>query len=143
MAIVNRDKDVSEQKEVVTTRIAPTVTAATYMLHVLAYPAELQAVQQAANGLSGAPFHYIDVYRFIPGAGATTITGLHASMAVTAVGTSGVQGFSLIAAGSTLLQLQAKDVLVLRTAVANTAATDVTVSLVVKKLQDIVSYYGA
>ena len=141
MAIVNRDNDSSQQQLDVTASVRPTTTAATYILWEAPYPCQLLKAQQAAVGLSGSPFHFIDIYRFIPGSGATTITGLHASVGVVAVGTSGSQGFSVLAASATLTQLQAKDMLVLRTAVANTAVTDVSISLVLKKLQDIVSYY--
>lgn len=141
MAIVNRDKDVSEQKVNFSARVLPTVTAATYLLWQAPYPCEVRNLTQAANGLSGSPFHFIDIYRW-NAAGPTTITGLHASLGVVAVGTSGTQSFSVQAPGNTLVQMQANDWLVLRTAVANTATTDVTVSGVVRKLQDIVSNYG-
>lgn len=141
MAIVNRDNAQGQQMEQVTAKVAATAAAATYMLWQAPFPCEVREISQSANGLSGAPFHFIDIYR-MAAAGLTTITGLHASLGVVAVGTSGPQGFSVIAPGSTLIQLQAKDILVLRTAVANTAVTDVAISLVVKKLQDIVSYYG-
>jgi len=140
MAIVNRDNDQSQQQEQLTAYVPATSAAATYMLWEAPFPCELRKVSQAFNGLSGAPFHFIDIYR-MAAAGLTTITGLHASLGVVAVGTSGPQGFSVIAPGSTLIQLQAKDILVLRTAVANTGTTGGTISLVVKKLQDIVSYY--
>ncbi len=140
MAIVNRDNATSQQQIDFTAKVVPTTTAATYILWEAPYPCELQKIQQSANGLSGSPFHFIDIYR-MAAAGLTTITGLHASLGVVAVGTSGPQGFSVIAPGSTLIQIQARDCLVLRTAVANTAVTDVAISIVVKKLQDIVSFY--
>lgn len=144
MALINRDKDASEQKADFTTTVYASTTAATYLLWQAPYPCELRNLQQAASGLSGAPFHYVDIYRFVVGAGATTIGGLHASVAVVAVGTSGSQGFSVLApSSSSLIQLQAKDWLVLRTAVANTAVASVTISGVVKKLEDIVSTYGS
>lgn len=141
MSIANRDLSPSQQKEQFTAKVGATATAATYILWVVPFPCELVAVKQAAAGLSGSPFHFIDVYR-MAAAGLTTITGLHASLGVVALSTSGPQAFSLIAAGSTLLQLQTNDAIVLRTAVANTATTGTDVSLVVKKLQDIVTTYG-
>lgn len=144
MALINRDKDASEQKTEFSVNLQNTVAAATYLLWQAPYPCEVRQLTQAASGLSGAPFHFIDVYRFVVGAGATTITGLHASVAVTAVGTSGVQGFSVLApSSSSLIVLQAKDCLVLRTAVANTAVAQVQVSGIVKKLEDILSTYGS
>lgn len=144
MAITNRDKDASEQKDVFTATVVPTVTAATYLLWQAPYPCEVRQLNQAAFGLSGSPFHYINIYRFVVGAGATTITGLHASLGVVAAGTSGYQSFSVLGpSSSSLIQMNAGDFLVLTTAVANTACTSVTISGVVKKLQDIVSTYGS
>lgn len=142
MAIVNRDLEVSQTKVEFSVKVGATAAAATYLLWQAPYPCEVRNLQQAATGLSGSPFHFINIFRFVTGAGLTTITGLHASLGVVAVGTSGSQGFSVLAPGSTLIQLQAKDWLVLTTAVANTAVSDLAISGVVKKLQDVVSYYG-
>lgn len=141
MAIVNRDNDVSQQKVEFSQRLAATTTAATYLLWQAPYPCEVRNLTQAACGVSGAPFNYIDIYRW-NAAGPTTITGVHASLAVVIVGTSGAQGFSVLAPGNSLVQMQRGDYLVLRTAVANTCCTELIVSGVVKKLQDVVSYYG-
>lgn len=142
MAICNRDNDPSQQKENVTGVIPAAVTAATYPIWMAPFPCEVVAAQSAASGLSGTPLHNLGIIRFVAGAGLTTIVGLNSSMALVALGTSGVQGYSLIATGSTLLQMQAKDILCLVTSGAASAALNVTVSVVVKKLQDIVSHYG-
>lgn len=143
MAICNRDLNVSQQKDQFAESIPATVAAATYAIWMAPYPCEIVNAQIATNGISGTPLHNLGIVRFVIGAGLTTIVGQNSSMALVALGTSGVQGMSLIAAGSTLLQMQEKDILVLVTSGANSAALNVTLSCVVKKLQDFVSYYGA
>jgi hypothetical protein len=64
------------------------------------------------------------------------------ALTVPALGTSGVAAASLAASGSTQLNLSAGQVIVVTTSGANTAADDLSVAVVVEKLQDIVSYYG-
>jgi len=142
MAIAARDLEVSEKKLDHTQLIAATAVSSTYAIWMAPFPCELVAAQTASAGLSGTPLHNLGIVRFVAGAGLTTIVGQNSSFAVSAIGTSGVQGMSLIAAGSTLLQMQAGDILSLVTSGANSAALNVSVSIVVKKLQDIVSHYG-
>jgi hypothetical protein len=85
----------------------------------------------------------MEVYRFVAGAGATTIPVGISNLVLVNAGTSGIQGFSgLAAAGSTLLQLQAGDVLQYTTSVSNGNATSIALNAVIKKTQDIVSYNG-
>ncbi len=82
------------------------------------------------------------VSRFTSG-GATAINLGISNLVLQNAGTSGAQGFSgLAAAGSTLLSLQAGDVLQIVTSVANGNATDLALNFVIKKVQDIVSYNG-
>lgn len=139
MAIINRDLDSSQQRDVYQATIAPTSTGLTYLLAQVAFPAQLVAMSQAAVGLSGAPNHSIWLNRFIAGAGITTMI-FGNSIVVTANGTSGPQGFSLPTAASFLLQ--AGDVLLLSTAAANTNAASVTVTTVVRALQDYKTTFG-
>ncbi len=139
MAIVNRDLDASQQRDIYNASLVGTITGQTYQLCVVPYPAQLVAVTQAVNGLSGSPNHSVWVQRFIPGTGLTSVN-IGNSLVATTFGTSGVQGFSLPSAASFLLQ--ANDVLLLSTAAANTASVSTTVTLVVKALQDIKTCFG-
>lgn len=151
MPIVARDLDVSERKFVLefktckamngTTTIA---TGTTLFVGMVPFPAEIQSITMAGQGLSGVPAMVPDILRFIPGAGFTAITGLVAGSTIllNAFGTSGLTSASMIAAGSTLIQCLAGDVIQVRLLGTNTAATDLDIQVVVKKLQDIVSYNG-
>lgn len=147
MAICNRDFDVSEQKQVIRGVFAATEAASaatSFIIGCVPTPCNLQAVKVAVQGLSGAPVGFIEVQRFIAGTGFTQITGIGATLLLSAMSTSGMLGVSLAASGSTLLALQAQDVLVWRHGfVGNTAAREVAVECVVKRLQDIVALYGS
>lgn len=141
MPIVNRDLDPnSQQRDFYTARVAPTATGATYALLVVPYPAQLIAAAQTATGLSGAPNHSLFLQRFVVGAGVTS-NAIGMSLVASAFATSGPQGFTVLGAGGSLL-LQANDVILLATAAANTNAADVSVTLVLRALQDIKSAFG-
>lgn len=136
MAIVNRECDSSQQKDVVQAHLGPVATGVTRMLAVFPYPCMLETLKYAAIGLSGAPIHSLYKQR-----GLTTEAIGISGIVVQAVGTSGSVGFSgLAAAGSTLLSFNTGDVLLAVTSVANTAVADIVIEVAVKKLQDIVSY---
>lgn len=139
MAIINRDLFSSQKREVFQATIAPTITAATYLLCNVPYPATLVNVVQSAVGLSGAPNHSIWLNRFVVGSGITTII-FGNSFVVSAAGTSGVQAFSLALAAT--FPLLANDMLILSTAAANTNAATVTVSIVIQALEDYKSTFG-
>ena len=148
MGIVNRSMDASEQKDVIQRTTALSVGAsagANFHLGMVPYPAVLKAVEVAHVGLSGAPTAQIDVIRFVAGAGLTQITGLAATHTAVAVGTSGVQGLSLQAAGNTLLILQRGDVLVWNQLFSggNVGTSQSTITAVVQKTQDIVQHFGS
>lgn len=142
MALVNRDKDVSEQREVTHVPSGVLGTGITYPLMVVPYPCELQQFKVVSQGLSGAPIGAVEALRFIVGSGLTGLVGLGATLTLSAVGTSGVQSVSLIAPGSTLIQLQAGDVLVWRSGAANAAISSGTFSFVLKALSDIKNQYN-
>jgi hypothetical protein len=143
MAIVNRDKQASEQKEVLHSVAGATATGTTRQIAVMPYPATLEGIRVQALGVSNAMQLAMEVYRFVAGAGATTIPVGISNLVLVNAGTSGIQGFSgLAAAGSTLLQLQAGDVLQYTTSVSNGNATSIALNAVIKKTQDIVSYNG-
>lgn len=139
MAIVNRDLDVSQQRDIITESFA-TVTGGTYGVAVVPYPAQLLAAQTQSNGLSGAPNHSLWIQRFVAGSGITSIN-IGASMVITTFGTSGSQGYTFNGANTTYL-LQTGDLVMLSTAAANTATLNTTVSVVLKCLQDIKSTFG-
>lgn len=138
--IVNRDLDGSEQQKVLTVKAISTVTGTSQQLHVVAYPCQVLGAYEAAVGLSGSPTHRIDVARFIAGTGITVISTLFNVTPVTAWGTSGVYGMSLVGGGS--LFLQANDVLFLTPGAANAAVVSSTISIVVQALQDIKSNHN-
>lgn len=143
MAIVNRDVSASEQKEVLYfVSQGAVATGVTKVAHVLPYPCTLESVRSYALGVSNAMQVAFQVARFTSG-GATAINLGISNMILQNAGTSGIIGYSgLAAAGSTLLQLQAGDVIQFVTSVANGNATDLSLNFVIKKVQDIVSYNG-
>jgi hypothetical protein len=96
-------------------------------------------VSAIAVGISGSPTSQLAVERFVVGAG-LTVFALGGALTHTAIGTSGAQGFSLPAAGNSLLSLAAGDLLTVQTGGANTAAKVLHVTAVVKALQDIKSF---
>lgn len=142
MALVNRDKDPSEQKMefnwVGATQIN---TGFTTWIAMVPYACVVQSARAVAVGVSAAMQVAFQAQRF---AGGNTVIGLGISnLILQNFGTSGVQGYSgLAAAGSTLLNLQAGDLLMIQTSVAASAASNLMVEVVVKKTQDIVSYNG-
>lgn len=153
MAIVARDLDVSEKKDVLTYTSQfggqslalnggnVIATGTTLFMGMVPYPCTIQSGAVFALGISGAPQISLGLQRFA--AGATNYTIGISNMVLSAFGTSGVQGLSgLPVAGSTLLNLLQNDVIVVTTAGANTAITNLIVQLVVKKTQDIVAYQG-
>lgn len=144
MALVNRDKDPSEQKEVLPWASRGAVaTGVTLFLGVVPYPCALQSLSAAAHGVSNAMQLAFNVERFVVGAGITVIPIGISNLVLVNQSTSGILGFSgLVAQGSTLLSLQYGDVLSATTSVANGNALDITLEMVLKKSQDIVSYNG-
>lgn len=144
MAIVNRDLDVSEQVETLTVNLgAATIAGATRLLWAAPYPVTIRNVKLGVLGSSGSPILSFFNQRFIAGSGATSLTIGVSGAVGTAIGTSGLQGFSgLAVAGSTLLNLAQGDVLMLALTGANSAFSECLVEVVVKRLQDIRSSYA-
>lgn len=143
MALVNRDKDVSEQRETLHSEYGLVVTGVTLQGPIVPVACELQAIRSSAIGLSGAPTAAFTITRFNVGSGVTSITGGATTLTHTAVGTSGVQSWSLAASGNSLIQLQAGDVLTLTSGAANAAVAGLSVSYVLKVLTDIKNQYNA
>lgn len=141
MAIINRDKDASEQRDWVNVPVGAIATGVTKNLVVIPYPCTLQSVRASAQGVSNAMQVAFEVLR---GTGSSGIPIGISNLVLQNRGTSGLQGFSgLAAVGSTLLSFQTGDVLQIVTSVANGNATDLVLQCVLKKIQDIVSLNGS
>lgn len=153
MAIVNRTLDPSEQKKVYEITAAATATSVTLTVGLVPYQANLIGAQLIAWGLSGAPSFALAINRFIAGSGFTTIVvGTGTSNIPAEYGTSGpgafgaslfgTSGMVLAAVGSTLMQLQANDLLTLTTGVANTAVKGLACAVVIQPTVDIKYHFG-
>lgn len=151
MAVVNRTLDATEQRKIMSVAVSgtsgiPIITGTTLLIGVVPWPCTLDAGQLACFGQSGAPTVALAVQRFIPGTGATSyVIATGTSNLPPAFGTSGVGISAMIlpAAGSTLLNLLANDVLHLVVAGgAGAACTGIVGSLVLKPIQDIKTNFG-
>lgn len=160
MAIVNRDKDVSEQKEWLSWSSAQgpgtlggtfgngyVATGATlYLWGPMPYAYTIQSMNAIAPiGVSGAMELVPLICR--PVSGGFTVLAISVSNMVVVPGisfnTSTGFGYSgLAAAGSTLLNGQRGDIIAVTSAKANTAVQMLLVNAVIKKTQDIVSHNG-
>ena len=145
MAIVNRDSDVSEQRDVLSAQLKGYLDGTTVSICVFPRPGKVEAVRLACAGISGAPVLQLSIQRFIVGgaAGGTNL-GTASFTAITAqvMGTSGVQTIA-VASGTTFLnQVQEGDQLIGVCSPANTAITSGVLSLVVRNLQDIKSSFS-
>lgn len=157
MTIINRDKNITEQKEwiqwnndfgVGAVGQSSLVQSGQTLLIAgpMPYPGRLQSGEIFATGVTTAMQISLSLQRFIgpsgPGtAGFTNITVGISNMVLQNVSVSGPLGFSgFPAANSTLLLFQAGDCFMLTTSGANGAASSVAINLVVIKTQDIVSH---
>ncbi len=148
MALVNRDKDVSEQKDVIFYASAQgagastLVTGVTKMIGMVPYPCTIQSIGVGAFGVSSA-MQVAFLKQYWTGAGLTVQAIGISNLVLQNMGTSGQIGYSGLAVpGSTLLNLNAGDQILFTTSVANSACTDLLLNIVLKKVQDIVSYNG-
>ncbi len=139
MGINNRSFDPSEQREVKTAAIGAVTNAGVYQAYVCPRPQLVEQIKVGSLGISGAPTVNLQVQRFITGTGATLIGALTATLTLAALGTSGLQTVTYQAS----LVLAAGDVLHLTGGGGSGAAmADVTVTTVVKNLQDIKTNFG-
>lgn len=147
MAIVNRDKDITEKMENFSSVQNLTVAASagqSFFVAQAPYPGILKAVSFAAQSVSGAPQVAIDIKRW-SGAGVTTISYASTTMVVTATGIStAYQSISLSAPGVTLVQLQAGDVIVANALFSggNVAAANCVITAVIQAAQDMKEHFG-
>ena len=142
MAIVNRDFDNSQQRDVFFySNPLISGTSSLINLAVASCAQQLLVIASEAFGVSGAPQVAIQVQRFVVGSGLTTIALNGSSLlTVLAYSTSGMQTHS-IPTGSTLLLLQKGDLVQAVTSIANTAAV-YAFECVLLTLQDIKQNYG-
>lgn len=147
MAVINANLDVSEQDRVLQRAISTSVGASagsSFQGVQVPYPCTLKVVAAAANTVSGSPVVSVDVKRW-SGAGVTTVLNLGSSLLLTAHGIStAYQTMSLAAGGSTLLQLQAGDVLVVNQNFSggNVGSFETIFTFIVQATQDIKNFYG-
>lgn len=142
MAIVNRDKDSSEQKESRTWHKTLVDTGGgTFPMFIVPYACEVEAVTAAAQTLSGTPSIELEAYSF--SGGVTINSDIMAALAYPAYSTSGIfASASLGTAGSTQVQLAQGDLLVATCTGANSAGDHAVVNVVLRALQDIKSHQG-
>ena len=143
MAIVNRDKDASEQRYVFTFNSQVTVgVSGLIQLGMVPCGAQILQIAMAALGISGSPTVGLQIQRFVVGSGLTTFA-LNGSSLLTmqAFSTSGLQLQILPASGNSLALLQKGDLMQLVTSGANTAAQYVA-ECVLQILQDVKTDYG-
>ncbi len=140
MAINNRSFDGSEQREVFTSQLGAVggVAAELHYVHVAPRPQLVEQLKTSCLGLTGAATANFQLARFITGAGATVIGGLAATLTLAAFGTSGLQTVTYSAS----FVLGAGDVIQVTSGGSNVGVTDLTVSTVVKNLQDIKTNFG-
>lgn len=147
MAVVNRDKDITEKMENFSAVQNLTVAASagqSFFVAQAPYPGVLKAVSFAAQSVSGSPQVAIDIRRW-SGSGVTTIPFVSTTMVVTATGISrAYQSISLAGPGTTLVQLQAGDVIVANALFSggNVAAANCCVTAVIAASQDIKEHFG-
>lgn len=142
MAIVNRDKDVSEQKYPIHFGMnAEVVTGATIYVGTVPFPSKIKAAQITGRGLSGAPVYNINVHRWTS-AGLTVFDPL--GVAATVAGAYGLSGSAVDWSVTTgPIALLADDLLVIKSSGANTSALGIAGAIVLQKTQDIVSHFGS
>lgn len=140
MAIVNRSYDSSEQKFLVAAHVSNTVTGISGIpLFRAAFPVQIIGITATATGLSGSPTSQLKIERFTVGTG-LSVVALGGALTHHNFGTSGPQGFSLPAAGSSLLQLFTGDQITVTTGGSNAAAVGILIEFCFQALQDIKTF---
>lgn len=142
MAIVNRDFDASEQNEVIPIRLQNVTTGiGTFLIGLVPYNCEVKAIRLSAFGLStGVPVFEVENWKFSGGVTINSTVSTATSVGVFSL--SGIISLTLGTAGSTQVQCDANSALVLSVTGANGAASILNGEIVVKKLQDIATYFG-
>lgn len=136
MGIANRDKDASEQNYVVEKTFGAVPVSTAGWIGGVPSPGQILEWKFTGKGLSGAPAYQLSISRWTSG-GVTSIALGSAVTLPIAFGTSGGMLGATFASNSSLAAVQAGDVLVVNSTGANTAVTDLIVSVVIKATQDI------
>lgn len=141
MGIVNRTKDVSEQKESLTAFATAVANGTDIPIALIERACTITDMKATLLGISGAPNVLLKALRFVAGTGGSSFA-IGSTFAVTAFGTSGYVSYSLPATGSSLLQLQKGDLLVAVQGGGSSAASTATlIDVVVQNVQDIKTWY--
>ncbi len=146
MAVVNRTLDPSQQRVVIQKGLVAgdLTNGISTPIVAVPWPCVLDAGEVYAYGTSGSPRFGLSVNRFIVGSGFTGyVIAVGTSNVPSAVGTSGPFAMVLPAAGSTLLSLQANDVVTLvQDGGSGAAAVSAIVALDLRPIQDIKVVFG-
>lgn len=142
MAIVNRDLDASQQRDLSVATFGAVANGLTLSLFVAPVAQEVQAVKVSAIGLSGAATGALFLHKF-GASGVSIITGGWTTLTIAAIGTSGLQSFVQVASGSSLIQMNQGDVLMYTSGGGSGAAlAALSVAVVVKNLVDIKNQFN-
>ena len=149
MGAINRDLDHSARRFpmefVLGSPGAAVGTGQTWVIGLVPAPCSVDAIQLAAQGISGSPTGIVQVQRFIPGAG-YTVFPIGSTFALSSFGTSGVYsatiGVSLPQIGATLTTLFANDVLMYLSGGANSACASIAGGVCLRPIQDLVKWYN-
>jgi hypothetical protein len=141
MAIVNRDLDSSQQLYIVQRGCGAVATGVSTWVGAVPSPGQILGVQLTGKGLSAVPVYQLAIARWTS-AGITRIALGSAMTLAVAFGTSGGMIGQSFAANGSLSAVQAGDVLTVNSSGADTAVTDLIVSVVIKATQDIKQSHG-
>jgi len=134
MAIVNRDLDASQQSYVVQNALGALATGVSAWVGAVPSVGQILEWKLSGKGLSATPVYQLAIARWT----SAGITNIALGSAITLAGAFGLSGGLLGATfNSGSYAVQAGDVLVVNTSGANTAVTDLVVSVVIKATQDI------
>jgi hypothetical protein len=141
MGIINRTNDASEQKEAFVVSYPNVVNAQDLPIKIVERACTVTDAKVSLLGISGAPTVLLKALRFVAGTGGSSFL-LGTTFAVTAFGTSGMIGYSLVTSGSTVLSLQKGDLLVaVQGGGTGAASTATIIDVVVQNIQDIKTWF--
>lgn len=140
MGIINRTLDASEQKESLKALANNVSTGTEFVVGPIERACTITDLKIAAVGTSGSPHYFVKGLRFVAGTGGSSFA-IGTTFAVTGFGTSGYLSYSLPASGSSQLNLQRGDMLVVTAGGTNAAAVAVAVDIVVQNIADIKTWY--
>ena len=136
MGVANRDLDASEQNYVVDNTFGAVATGSTLYHGLVPSAGQILEWRFSGRGLSSTPSYQLAVARW----NSTGVTVIPVGSAVTLAAAFGVSGGVIgatFASNGSLSAVQAGDLLYVLSTGANTAVTDLAVSVVIKATQDI------